>query len=78
MKAILEFDLSDHEDKIHHLRCVQSQQLVSFIHDFGEYLRAEYKYNGELTSIELAMIEKVREKFYSTLGDYNIDLDELT
>jgi hypothetical protein len=33
MKAILEFDLDDHDDKMAHLRCVKSLDLALFIWD---------------------------------------------
>jgi len=78
MKAILEFNLSDHEDKRHHLRCVESEKLVSFIQNFEAYLRAEYKYNEELTSEQIQIVEKIRDRFYQAIQEYGLDLDELS
>jgi hypothetical protein len=78
MKATLEFNLSDQEDRRHHLRCVESEKLVSFIGNFEAYLRAEYKYNEELTSDQIAIVEKIRDRFYQAIQEYGLDLDELS
>jgi hypothetical protein len=34
MKAQLNFDLDDHDERIAHLRCVKSEALMSAIHTF--------------------------------------------
>ena len=77
MKAILEFNLCDLHDRINHLRCIESEKLVSFIGNFEAYLRAEYKYNEELTSEQIAIVEKIRVRFYDAIQEYGLDLDEL-
>ena len=73
MKAILEFDLTDKDDREEHLRCVKSLDMALAIGDIVEYARSKAKYSGE-TAIE---IEEVRDEIQNILYRRDIDLDHL-
>lgn len=44
MKATLEFDLSDHDDKLAHKRAVESTSAYIALFEIREYLRRMHKY----------------------------------
>lgn len=77
MKAILEFNLDDLDDRMAHLRAVNSLNLVLTISEISEYLRKEYKYEEGYSQIEFELIKKIREKVLNILIDNNIDLEQL-
>ena len=70
MKARLTFKLpKDQED---YDRANAAMSLCSFIHDFDNYLRGQYKYAEEPDDIE-----KIREKWYEIMRSENIDMDKI-
>lgn len=78
MKAILEFDLSDHDGKMEHMRCVKALSMAIALWDMEQYLRASIKHAPDSMSSEAyGMLNEVRDKFYEIMNDNNIDLDEL-
>ena len=76
-KAILEFDLSDSEDRTEHLRAIKALDLVLTLNEFDNYLRSNIKYNEELTNETHTTYVKVREAFRGIMNDNNISIDEL-
>jgi hypothetical protein len=80
MKAILEFDLTDVEDKIEHLRCVTSSNMSMFIWDLVYRLRKEVENDIEFSKTDLSnydVIELIYKKILDSLDEYHIDVDEL-
>lgn len=70
MKAILEFDLSDPDDRILHAQCVHAQALVCAISDFREDLRKIWKYSQDEVAVKWA------EHWRNVLGEKLVDLPE--
>lgn len=76
-KAILEFDLNDFDDKMSHMRAVQSLDMASSLWDIEQYFRKEIKYNESLSQEAYDALEKARDEFYRILSEHNIDIDKL-
>ena len=75
MKAILEFDLNDHDEKMAHKRCLSSDSLCSVLHLIGQWLRGEIKYgNNEIRADHL---QEVRDKLHEYMDNENINLEEI-
>ena len=78
MKAILEFDINDRDDRVAHLRAIKSLDMASVLWDVDQYLRSQTKYAPDSMSPEAydAFLE-ARDKLHEIMGDHSIDLDEL-
>jgi len=70
MKATLEFDLSDPEDQMAHLRCVKAEDMALVLFDFDRELRNGIKWTDK-------QWDEVRDMLSQCMGKRNIDLDEL-
>lgn len=78
MKAILEFNLDEGDDKGAHLRAIKSLDMAIALWDMEEYLRRQTKYASDLMPIEVYKnLEEVRDKFREIMSERSIDLDEL-
>lgn len=77
MKATLEYDLNDPDDEQAHLRATQSLSLALAIWDIEQYLRAQVKYNEQLTADGHDALDKAREEFYSILNKHDINMDKI-
>ena len=74
MKAILEFNLTDPDDNVAHLRCIKSTDMAIALWQI-RMLRKELEWmedNKELTT------ENVMSKIFDILDDHNVNTDELT
>ena len=76
-KAILEFDLSNPDDVNDYKRTNQALDMALALWDIDQYLRAETKYNEELTQDAYDALAIAREKFYQILNEHNINMDEI-
>ena len=76
-KAILEFDLNEPDDVEAHKRAIKSIDMMLALWDIEKYLRAQTKYNENLTQEAWDALEEVRKEFYNILNKYNISFDEL-
>ena len=72
MKAILEFDLNDPEDRKQHLRCVHSTDMASFIWQLKYNFWRKWKHDE--TDFNL---NNYRDELSDLMNDYNIDIDNL-
>ena len=70
MKAILEFNLNDPEDKEDHLRCVKSSHMINALWDIDQYLRTGIKFNEKDW-------QEVRDELCNIMDGYGINFDEL-
>ena len=70
MKATLNFDLDDADDKMAHLRCTKALDLTLTLWDFDQWLRSQIKYNEK-------DYQSIRDELHRTMSEYVIDLDEL-
>ena len=69
MKAILEFNLDDPDDKIRHEMACKASEMSTALHEFGRVIRNRIKY-GEFS-------EEVGEHLESVMRDLNDIIDEL-
>lgn len=76
MKAILEFDLSDQDDAMNHLRCVKSLDVTLSLLEILSLFRQEIKYNEEDPK-RVLILEEMREKMLGVLEGNFVNLDEL-
>ena len=77
-KAILEFDLNEHDDKMAHLRAIKSLDMAIALWEIKHNTKKglEWFLEGkELDKYET--LELVYEKIFEILSEHHIDLDEL-
>lgn len=78
MKAILEFDLNEHDDIEAHKRAVKSLDLVLALYDIDQYLRSKTKYAPDSLPEEVYdSLQETRDELHQILSKYNISFDEL-
>jgi hypothetical protein len=78
MKAILEFNLDEPEERTDHLRAVKSLNIMSVLWEFDMYLRSQLKYNEDnLSDGAYEALDKAREKLYEVMNDQHVSFDEL-
>jgi hypothetical protein len=76
MKAILEFNLDEHDDKQAHLRSIKSLSMAIILWEMDDYLRGLLKH-GELDDLTYIALKNTRNKLREVMNDNNINLDEL-
>lgn len=69
MKAILEFDIDNPDDKMAHMRCVKALDMALALHEIAYNLHREFEDSG--------VIEEFRAKIFQELESHNINIDEL-
>ena len=75
MKAILEFDLLDPEDRIEHQRMLKSTDLQVALWDISQVLRSKVKYAPDDMSVDTyRAYEEIQEMFYDIINQHKIDL----
>ena len=75
MKAILEFDLQDLEDRIEHQRMLKAKDMSIALWDMSQELRKKVKYApDDLSEDTYKAYEEIQDIFYGILNQYNIDL----
>ena len=78
MKAQLTFDLDDHDDKMEHLRCVQSYQLCSAVFEFLHNSRKRITEKALFRGLDVDdSIFLVYEEFGEILSEHNININKL-
>jgi hypothetical protein len=77
MKAKLEFDLDNPDDKMAHMRCVKATDMALMLWDIKQKIRSKLKYSEDLSEDELHQWEVMQDEFYSIADDYGINLDLL-
>ena len=75
-KAILEFNLDEHDDQVAHLRAVKALDMALALWDMDGYLRAKIKY-GELDDKVHDAFQEARDELRSIMQKHSVDLDEL-
>ena len=78
MKAILEFDLDDYEDRLAHIRACKATNAYQVLWDLQEIFRSIQKYESyEGEKIRYTdEFDKVRSLFYNLLEQQHINLEE--
>ena len=79
MKAKLEFDLNDPDDRMAHLRAVKSLDMASALFDITRLKKqVERRFETDTTECDsFDVIQDVFDRIYEVLSDNNIDVDEL-
>ena len=80
MKAKLQYDLNDPDDRMAHLRAVKSLDMASALFEITRNLRKNVIRKFEDDDREYDVFDGIQEVFdriYEILGDNNIDIDEL-
>jgi hypothetical protein len=78
MKAQLTFDLDNPDDKIDHLRCVQSSDLCTAVYDFIHNTRKRLTEKALDKGLDVDdAIYMVYEEFGEILGEHNININKL-
>jgi hypothetical protein len=80
MKAKLQYDLNDPDDRMAHLRAVKSLDMASALFEITRNLRKKVIRRfeeDEKEYDEFDGIEEVFDKIHEILGENNIDIDEL-
>ena len=77
MKAKLEYDLDNPDDKIAHMRCVKSTDMALMLWDIKQKIRSKLKYDEKLSEAEFHQWAIMQDEFYSIASEYGINLDEL-
>jgi len=75
MKAILEFDLNDPDDRASHVRAVMADNALFAIHDYNEFLYKHAK--GDLTDEQYETLSVLANKFHECLANRSIDIDKM-
>jgi hypothetical protein len=72
MKAILKFDLEDHDEKMEHLRCIKSTDMALFISELNHNFWRKWKHDE--TDFNL---DNYKEALGDLMEEYNININEL-
>jgi hypothetical protein len=72
MKAILEFDLSDIDERATHLRAIKADKAYAALWHITQLLREKRKYHAD----EPIDIEKLENDVWMLINDEGINLDE--
>ena len=76
MKAVLEFDLQDLEDRIEHQRMLKAKDMSIALWDMSQELRKKVKYaTDDLSEDTYKAYEEIQDIFYGILNQHNIDLE---
>jgi len=73
MKATLEFDLENHEDKMAHLRCIKSPDMTGFIWELQHNFWRKWKHDEDNFTLD-----NYKEELLKLLEEYSINVGELT
>lgn len=79
MKATLEFDLDDADDRMAHLRCTKALDMAIVLHEILWNTRKTFEYKidgGEIKTPE-ELLEKIMEKLWDDAKEQGIIIDEL-
>lgn len=76
MKATIEFDLHDPEDKREHQRMLKGMDMHLALWDISQELRSKVKYASDsMSKDEYEAWEQAQEMFYRIINEYTIDLE---
>jgi hypothetical protein len=80
MKAKLQYDLNDPDDRMAHMRAVKSLDMASALFEITRNLKKQVERRFEDETIEydsFDVIQEVFDRIHEILGENNIDIDEL-
>ena len=74
MRATFNFDLNDPDDKTKYDIMNQAIRMQRVLWDLSEALRSWEKYGHQFNSADNA-VYSIREEFYKTLNNYEVNID---
>jgi hypothetical protein len=77
MKAKLEFDLDELDDRIAHLRCVKSTDMALVLWEMSLNMRKRVTSEQDETDDFYRGVDAVFERYNELMLEYNIDPEEL-
>ena len=77
MKAKLEFDLDDFDDRMAHLRCVKSTDMASILFEMTMNARKRITMGSEYGEEYYKGVDDVFNKLRELMEENNINIDEL-
>jgi hypothetical protein len=77
MKAKLEFDLDDFDDRMSHMRCVKSTDMASILFEMSTNARKRIIMGSENGEEYYKGVDDVFNKFRELMEEHNINIDEL-
>jgi hypothetical protein len=77
MKAKLEFDLDDFDDRMAHLRCVKSTDMASILFEMTMNTRKKITMGYDGTDEYYRGVDAVFNKLYELMEEHNINVEEL-
>jgi len=69
MKATLEFDLDNPDDKLAHIRAVNADNVFTTLWDFDQWMRGEIKHNNK------EHLQEARDRLLEIMDDNGITFD---
>lgn len=76
MKAILEFDLDEPDDRMDHLRCIKSTNMAIVLFEFT-YNTFKTAYDYQNINKDADMVEYLKQRFIDLMDANNVNIDEL-
>lgn len=73
MKVKMIFDMSNLDDQVEHQHAINGRRLACVLHDFDQWLRAQYKYEGK----ETIDVDELREKLREFVRDQGLEFDSI-
>jgi hypothetical protein len=77
MKAKLEFDLDDFDDRMAHLRCVKSTDMAIVLSEMTSNARKRITMGSEYGEEYYKGVDDVFNKLRELMEENNLDMDEL-
>ncbi len=77
MKAKLEFDLDDFDDRMAHLRCVKSEDMASILFEMTMNARKRITMGYDESDEYYRGVDDVFEKLRDLMEEHNINVEEL-
>lgn len=77
MKAILEYDLNDFDERREHMIALKGRDMLGVLYELSNHLRYEIRKNESNSDEDIAIYEKIQNKFYEWLLEENISIDQL-
>lgn len=77
MKATLTFNLDDFDERREHMIALKGRDMLGVLYELSDHLRYEIRKNDSNSDEDIAVYEKIQNKFYELLLEENISIDQL-
>jgi hypothetical protein len=77
-KAILEFDLTDRDDRMEHMRALKALDMALVLHQIAYNTKKGIENEIEFNKLDAYdAVDKVFQRFWDEMNEHGINLDEL-